>query len=74
MRKIVSHEEFVRAWLTCGDVSEVAKTTRLKIGTVRFRAWQLRKAGVALPRKKRGIPRLAMDVVGLNRLVKAGGR
>lgn len=71
MRKSVTDEEFIRAWLTPGLTRDVAKTLGLTLTYVRFRAWQLRKAGVKLPKRAAGQPKkLGPDVPGLNRLIR----
>lgn len=67
-RKLVSNEDFVKAFITADSTAEVAEKTGLTIGSVRLRASKLRKAGVNLPtfvRKPRPI-----DVDALNELIK----
>lgn len=64
----VSHEAFVKAWMSHSTIDEVAETTGLSYSGVTERAKRLRDAGVQLPGKSRRM-RQDIDVKSLNSMI-----
>lgn len=75
MKKYVSDEEFIRAWMNPGKSLDVAKALGLSLSWVRLRAVKLRKLGVKLPYRPRGrVSRPPVNPAGLNRLIREMGK
>lgn len=60
---------FVRAWMTSSSAADAAQACGMAVTGVRVRAGRLRKAGVRLPKFRRGAA--AIDIEGLNKLVQS---
>ncbi len=67
--KNVSGEDFVKAWQTCGSLSEVAAKLGMKEVSASVRAAHYRKRGIPLRRftDQQGVP---VDVKSLTALAK----
>lgn len=66
--KLVSYEEFVKAWMSSTKVAEVMEKTGMKYADATSLATNLRKRGVNLPSFK-SLRRQNVDVEGLNMLI-----
>lgn len=64
----VTHEEFVKAWMSSRKVSEVMEKTGMAYSDATSLAMSLRKKGVRLPSYK-SLNRGVVDVEGLNMLI-----
>lgn len=71
--KIVSDEDFVRAWQASESGREVVERTGLSLPSVRSRSSQLRRLGVPLKRLKLGRRRDEIDIEALKRLAEELG-
>ena len=67
---MITVKTFVTAWITGNSVADVATTVGLTSAATSARATLLRKAGVNLPKFRRGKATPAeVDVTGLNDLI-----
>lgn len=72
---LISHEEFIRAWMASNDYDEIEKLTGMSRVGIKSRAYRLRRKGVRLPRlKTEGGPYQPVNVADLNQLIDNGAR
>jgi len=69
LKRFVSNEEFVRAWVSSTSVAQVAQKTGQSIDYCRIRSCKLRKAGVKLPKYESGRKVSTLNVDALNDLI-----